>query len=135
VFIKEEYLLFSKNLDDLILFGKTVHLVLGENELSIDNDVEDAAVPADQLGLDAELFLYSGRQTGGLWEKVSGHAIGYRNLHLTVLTRFSGRPGRGPPNYSGKNRQERSCPLKHFENVADELAVPLVEKKPDLGHT
>ena len=36
---------------------KALHLVLGENQLAIDVHVEDAALAADQLGVNAELLL------------------------------------------------------------------------------
>ena len=41
-------------------------LLLGVDELSVDDDVEDAAASLDQLGLDPGLFADPGRQTGGL---------------------------------------------------------------------
>ena len=45
---------------------------------AVDVDVEDSSATLDQLGLDADAFLKSGRQTGGLREILSTRAISDR---------------------------------------------------------
>jgi hypothetical protein len=73
--------LLSKEFEHFFGHGKPPDLVLGKDQLSIGDDVKDAALALDQLGLDAELFTDQGRQTGGLREKLSGYAIGDRDTH------------------------------------------------------
>src|SRR5205823_10132112 len=63
------------------LRGKASLVVLGENALAVDSDVEDAAAAADDLRLDAELFLDLSRQTGGSREVVSNAAVINSYLH------------------------------------------------------
>jgi hypothetical protein len=46
--------------------GKPPDPVLGKDQLSIGDDVKDAALGLDQLWLDAEFFTDQGRQTGSL---------------------------------------------------------------------
>jgi hypothetical protein len=59
--------------------------VLGEDELAVDGDVEDAAPALLQDGLHPHLPLDFGRQTGGPREVVSGYAVldgdAHRVLH------------------------------------------------------
>jgi hypothetical protein len=71
----------SKKLLHFIGHGKPPDLVLGKDQLSIGDDVKDAAIAPDQLWLDAELLTDQGRQTGSLREKLSGYAIGDRDTH------------------------------------------------------
>jgi hypothetical protein len=60
--------------------------VLAVDLLAVDGDVEDPAAPFDQLGFDVVLLLDSGRQTGGLWQVVSGAAVLDRDLHPVSLS-------------------------------------------------
>jgi hypothetical protein len=74
--------LLAKVRKDLIVLGEPARLVLGEDEVSVHDDIEDSPAALDQLRLDIELFGDSGRQTGGLREVVSGYAVGNRYVHL-----------------------------------------------------
>jgi hypothetical protein len=56
--------------------------MLGEDRLTIRDDIEDTASALDQLGLDAEFFLEPGPQTGGTREIVSTDAVCDRHLHF-----------------------------------------------------
>jgi hypothetical protein len=58
--------------------------MLGVNEFSIGNDVEDAAAALDQLHLGVERLLDGSRQTGGVRSIVSFNAIGNRDLHTPM---------------------------------------------------
>ena len=71
--------------DDLRMRGKAMRLVLREDFLSVDDDVEHAAVARDDLGLQPELTLNRGRQTGGLWLVVSTDAIGDGDVHTVTM--------------------------------------------------
>ena len=62
-----------------------MRLVLRENLLPVDDNVEDAAVAGDDLGLQPELTLNRGRQTGGLWLVVSTDAIGDGDVHTVTM--------------------------------------------------
>jgi hypothetical protein len=73
--------LLSKELLHFIGHGKPPDLVLGKDQLSIGDDVKDAALALDQLWLDAELFTDQGRQTGSLREKLSRYAVSDRDTH------------------------------------------------------
>ena len=60
---------------DLARSGKAPELLLGEDELAVQLDVEDAAAALDQRGAGPELLLQLVRQTGGAGQIVSSHAI------------------------------------------------------------
>lgn len=62
-----------------------MRLVLRENLLSVDGDVEHAAVARDDDGLQPELALNRGRQTGGLWTIVSADAIRDGDVHTVTM--------------------------------------------------
>jgi hypothetical protein len=55
--------------------GKAACLLLGEEQLIVDGDLEDATRSFDELGFDAELLLDLLRQTGGAGEVVSDAAV------------------------------------------------------------
>jgi len=69
-------MLLAKLLKDLIVLGEPARPVLGEDEFSVHDDIEDSPAALDQLRLGIELFGDPGRQTGGLREVVSGYAVG-----------------------------------------------------------
>ena len=69
-------MLLAKKLKHFVVPGKATDLVLREDELFIHDNIKDAVAALDQLRFDAELVRDFGRQTGGLWEIVSGYAIG-----------------------------------------------------------
>ena len=71
--------------NDLGMLRKAMRLVLREDLLSVDLDVEDAALAGDDLGLQPELALNRGRQTGGLWPIVSTNAIGDGDVHTVTM--------------------------------------------------
>jgi hypothetical protein len=55
--------------------------MLGENELPIHLDVENAPTACDELGRDVVVLLNLGRQTGCPWFVVSTRAIGNSDDH------------------------------------------------------
>ena len=67
--------------DDLIGLGEPLFLLLGEDELTVGDDVELATGADEHLGIDAERLRDRGRQTGGLWQIVSNFAVADRHLH------------------------------------------------------
>jgi hypothetical protein len=71
--------------EDLGVLREPPCIVLREDLPAVDDDVEDAAAPLDELGRDARLLLDRGRQTGGLRLVVSLHAVGDRDLHRLPL--------------------------------------------------
>jgi hypothetical protein len=60
---------------DLAGFREPAGLPLGEHQLAVHLDVEDAGGSLDELGLDAELLLDLCRQTGGARKVVSDGAV------------------------------------------------------------
>jgi len=76
VWARSSRMLRAKVLKDLIVLGKPTRLELGEDELSVHDDIEDSPAALDELRLDTQLSRDLGRQTGGLWEVVSGYAVG-----------------------------------------------------------
>jgi hypothetical protein len=79
--------------DDLMLFGESTGGVLRKHQVSIHQDVEDAVVTLDQLGLDSEFLREPGPQTGGLRKVVSTHAVRDRDMHRMNLLLQSNGPG------------------------------------------
>ena len=75
--------------NDLARLREAPHLLLGEDQLIAESDVEDPARAFDQVGLNAELLLDVGRQTGGSGVVVSDGAV----LDRDVL----GHAGNPPP--------------------------------------
>jgi hypothetical protein len=57
--------------------------VLGEDLLTVDADVEDAAAAADELTVDTEFTLDLSRQTGGSGEVVSNAAVVDSDVHIS----------------------------------------------------
>jgi hypothetical protein len=72
----------AQALEDLFGLRIAARLVLREDQLAVEDDVEDAAVAANQLGDDAGLPFDLGRQTGGPGEIVSTSAVGEGDLHF-----------------------------------------------------
>jgi hypothetical protein len=72
--------------------------MLGEDQRAVHLDVEDAAAPADQLGLGTESALKVGRQPGGPRMIVSRHAVldGDAHAPLRFALNNTGRPGSVP---------------------------------------
>src|SRR5438874_11527061 len=56
---------FLEQPDDFLRLGIPACSLLGEEELAIQGDVEDAASARDQLRINTESLLQLGRQTGG----------------------------------------------------------------------
>jgi len=83
---------------DLAGLREPACLPLGEHQLAVHLDVEDAARPFDELGLDAGLLLDLCRQTGGARIVVSDGAVLNGDGHTLLLSgadyRASGRPVR-----------------------------------------
>lgn len=61
-------------------------LVLGIDQLPIHGDIEDAAAALDQLRLDSRSLLDRVRQTGGVGEVVSLHAVCDRDVHRVLVS-------------------------------------------------
>jgi hypothetical protein len=61
--------------------------VFAEEELVVGGHFEDAAAAADDLAVDAELFLDFSRQTGGSGEVVSNAAVVDSDVHFCSLSR------------------------------------------------
>ena len=64
-----------QRLEDLFRLGKSTEGLLGEDQLAVAGDLENASLPFDQPGFDTELLLDLGRQTGGPGEIVSDAAV------------------------------------------------------------
>jgi len=71
----------SERVEDFCVLRETAGIVLGVDEFSIGNHIEDATAPLDQLHLGVERLLDGGRQTGGVRAIVSFNAVGNRDLH------------------------------------------------------
>jgi hypothetical protein len=88
-----------------------VGLLLGEDQLVVDGNLEDASVAPDELGLETEPAFNLRRQTGGARVIVSQGAVfdAYLDhvslLSRTILVQSTYRPGErdhaepGPPLY------------------------------------
>jgi hypothetical protein len=72
----------SQRLDDFVVMRKTSGGVLRKYQLAVHRYVENAAVAAGQLGVDANFVLDCGCQTGSLGQVVSTFAIGNRHAHM-----------------------------------------------------
>jgi hypothetical protein len=68
----------------LIGFREAAEFVLGEDQLAIDADVEDAIFAADELGLYSEALLQGRSQTGRARVVVSRYAPRNRDLHRSA---------------------------------------------------
>jgi len=79
--------------DDLALVGESPRVVLGEDDVTVHDHIEDAVVAPDELRLDAQLFGQPGPQTGGTGKVASTHAVDDGDLHRSG-SRFR-RSGRG----------------------------------------
>ena len=68
-------------------------LALREHELAVDDDIEHTTASLDEYRLEGQLASESGRQTGGLREVVSLHAVGDFDRHVltTILQRIARR--------------------------------------------
>jgi hypothetical protein len=71
--------------EDLGVLGEAVGDLVVVDDLAVDGDREDAAVPLFEAGGDAELLLDRGLQTGGLGEVVSLPAVGDEDVHPLLL--------------------------------------------------
>lgn len=70
---------------NFLVFGKSIDLMLREDQATINFHVKNAALALDQFGIDAIGVFNGGRQTGGLGRVVSHHAIGNLNVHNQPL--------------------------------------------------
>jgi len=61
--------------DDLSVVGKAVQRTLGEDQLAVDGNLEDAAAPGDELAVSLERLLQLGRQTDGAGLVISLTAV------------------------------------------------------------
>ena len=62
-------------IENLYVLRETAGFVLTVDLVSVDDDIKNATTPLDQLGINIQLFLDRGRQTGGLRFVVSLRAI------------------------------------------------------------
>jgi hypothetical protein len=67
--------------DDFGGLGEAAVAVLGEDELAVGDDVEDAVIALEELRLDAERLPDVGRQTGGPRQIVSAYAVLDGDVH------------------------------------------------------
>ena len=72
-----------QRLDDLRHARKACVAVLGEDELAVGGNIEDAVRALDELGLDAQCLPDLGRQTDSPGQVVSGNAVGDGDFHRT----------------------------------------------------
>lgn len=63
------------------MFGETVDSMLAEDHVAIDNNVENAAGPLDERGVDIAVIFDCGGQTGRLGLIVSLHAVRDGDFH------------------------------------------------------
>lgn len=70
--------------EDFFILGKTPRGLFREDQLAVDLDIEYATGALNQFGVDSELVLQSGRQTGGLGEIVSFPTVFDRHLFRHV---------------------------------------------------
>ena len=68
-------------LEDLLVLGEAIRLLIRVHDLLADEDFEDATCTLAQRGGDAVLVLDSGLQTGGLRQVVSLAAIEDLDVH------------------------------------------------------
>jgi hypothetical protein len=71
--------------------GEAAHLLLGEEQVIVHGDLEDATTAADELGGDAELLLDLSRQTGGAGIVASTGAVLDGDVFLGHDASFPGR--------------------------------------------
>jgi hypothetical protein len=71
----------------LVPFGKSLEFILGKDQLVIELYVENPVAPFDQFRFDLEFLLDSFRQTGGMGQVVSLHAVLDADLHIVNLAR------------------------------------------------
>ena len=84
----------GNNINNLIVLGKPAGDLLRENQITIDAHIKHAAGSFDESGLDVELILQGGRQTGSLGKVISLATIGdadllahnppLRSLHIMI---------------------------------------------------
>src|SRR5215467_15349322 len=70
---------------DLGVFRKPAELLLGEDQPSVDGDLEDAGNPFDEFDLFCAAFHEPGLRTEGPRFIVSGHAVFDPDLHCSYL--------------------------------------------------
>ena len=63
------------------MLRESIFVVLGEDQVTVDNNVEYPVRALDELGLEAELAFDCLRQTGGLGQVVSHNAVFDADLH------------------------------------------------------
>src|SRR5438874_3770756 len=73
---------------DLVLLGEAPDLVLREDRLSVEDHVEDPVLALRELGIDPEIALDGGRQTGGLGQVVSDRAVNDLDAVRLLRLRF-----------------------------------------------
>lgn len=71
----------AQGFENLVMLGKTILLVLAEDELSLHDHIKHAAPAGNQLRLGVELALDGIRQTGGRRLVVSLLAVGDADVH------------------------------------------------------
>ena len=71
----------AKLAQNFFIIREAPRSVLREDQSAIDGDVEHPRIPLDEIGINAELFLDCGRQTGGLGQVASTNAVGDLDVH------------------------------------------------------
>jgi hypothetical protein len=88
---------FRKQTEDLPGVGEAVFLVLREDQFAVRKDIELAAPPGDDEGVNAALLLDLGRETRGPGLIVSHHTIADLDSHgdlLLTKVKYSAPAGR-----------------------------------------
>ena len=80
-------LAFADQLDDLTVLRETIQRAFGEDQGTVDRDLEHAALRRQQLGLRAKGVLQLSRQTGGQGLVVSLGAVFDLDPHAVLIHR------------------------------------------------
>ena len=76
---------------DFVIGREAAGLVFRVDPLPVDGDIEDSAAPLDQFRLDSRTLLNCFRQTGGIGQVVSLHAVGDGDLHRWAFSETAAR--------------------------------------------
>jgi len=71
--------------ENLVVSGKSIGLMLGIDQVSVHDDIENSSAPFDQFCFDTSGILNRVRQTGGLRRVVSLDAVGDADRHFEFI--------------------------------------------------
>jgi hypothetical protein len=112
--------------------------VLGEDELPIHHDVENAAGPLDQPGARTEFLFELGRQTGGPGLVISGHTEGDLDVHRSLPIAHPGgfantRLNRGISKPMSRAESTHAAPAPAAVQGAPTFSATQPAPKPPIG--